>query len=569
MIDDLLQRIRCADFHRRLIDLLVEICRIDTTPSPDVARMRDAESAVFDILESELNRLPFPAARCERRPIDPRIAAHPAFSKLHFTKTPERPEGLSPQETYAGRCNLLYLVEGAEPASGPGLALNAHIDVVAPYFPPRLEEGVVYGRGTCDDKGNVVAMIGALRAVAEFLHEHGLTLRKPLTAMIVVEEETGGNGSLSLALDRELRKRYDSIMVLECCDNRIHPANRGAVWYKFDIRTAEYGVNDVELAAFLIEELENEGRAIRAESRHELFPQRPVQTCQGILDRYGEHPSRICGEVVFQIQFPAPPDESTQQVVRDVIDFAVNEYVGLYGDKTKERDPVSGRPKVPCHYEFQADDNRIVVRVYGSTGHMGSIFENDDAITKAAWMVRNVVRSRTRIEHMAGGAMRIDLADRADADVLVLEGGQGFVPTHSIEEIMDRMLRAARRGAEHYLLRTGRRDVSAEDIVAGSYDKLHNDAFDGDPNSPAMRDAIAAAKCCGMWKDEPVCGWTVSCDARLFAKEYPDLSVLTSGAGRLQDAHSDNERIVLDDLFRSIEFLALFILKRTGTLIFE
>ncbi|NOX56942.1 MAG: M20 family metallopeptidase [Planctomycetes bacterium] len=210
--------------------------------------MRDAEAAVFDILERELKRLPFRDARCQRRPIDPAIARHPAFSKLHFTKTPERPGGLSPEETYAERGNLLYLVDGVREVDGAevsegGLALNAHIDVVAPFFPPRVENGVVFGRGTCDDKGNVVAMIGALRAVAETLADEGRTPRVPLTAMIVVEEETGGNGSLSLALDRKLRKRYDTLLVLECCENRIYPANRGAVWYKFEVRAAEHGLN--------------------------------------------------------------------------------------------------------------------------------------------------------------------------------------------------------------------------------------------------------------------------------------------------------------------------------------
>ncbi|HID23077.1 MAG TPA: M20/M25/M40 family metallo-hydrolase, partial [Planctomycetaceae bacterium] len=359
MIERILERIRQDDFREWLVELLVEICRIDTTPSPDIARMRDAEAAVFDILERELKRLPFRDARCRRRPIDPAIARHPAFSKLHFTKTRERPEGLSPEEAYAERTNLLYLVDGVRAVDGAkvsagGVALNAHIDVVAPFFPPRVENGVVFGRGTCDDKGNVVAMIGALRAVAETLADEGRTPRVPLTAMIVVEEETGGNGSLSLALDRKLRERYDTLLVLECCENRIYPANRGAVWYQFEIRAAEHGVDDVELVAFLIEELENEGRAIRAESRHRLFPQRPVQTCQGILDRYGEHPSRICGAVRFEVRFASAPNEAVRQLVQDVLDFAVREYVGLYGDKTQQTDPTTGRPKVERHYDLAA-----------------------------------------------------------------------------------------------------------------------------------------------------------------------------------------------------------------------
>ena len=99
-----------------------------------------------------------------------------------------------------------------------------------------------------------------------------------------------------------------------------------------------------------------------------------------------------------------------------------------------------------------------------------------------------------------------------------------------------------------------------------TYEKLHNVAFDGDPDSPTVRNAVAAAKSCGLWKDEPVLGWTVSCDARLFATEYPAMQVLTFGPGQLAYAHSDQEQITLDEIRSAAEFLALFLLRQTGTL---
>ena len=99
-----------------------------------------------------------------------------------------------------------------------------------------------------------------------------------------------------------------------------------------------------------------------------------------------------------------------------------------------------------------------------------------------------------------------------------------------------------------------------------AYEKLHNVAFDGDPDSPSVRNAIAAAKACGLWKDEPVLGWTVSCDARLFATECPGMQVLTFGPGKLAFAHSDQEQIALEEIRAAAEFLAVFLLKQTGTL---
>ncbi len=566
MIEQIQAITRDTAFTGYLTELLVEMCRIDSTPAADVSRMRDAEAACFDIIERELMTFGLRGAVAERRPINPRIAEHPAFSQLHFTKTRERPEGLSPEETYTGRSNMLFTIPGAESSNaGSSLALNAHVDIVHPYFPPRVEDGIVFGRGSCDDKGQVVSIIAALKVVSQLLAERKSTLNRGVTCMFVVEEETGGNGSLSLALDRELKARYESIMVMECTDNVVYPANRGAVWYQCLLRDRP-GLNLFELFAFVNEEMEKEGRSIRAESRHDLFPQRPVQTCHGCIGSYGEHPSRICGEVSFRIEFDREPSAEAETMVRDVLEFALETYVGMYGDKTKVLNPDTGKPKVASHYDMRREGNAFVVDVHGSTGHMGSILENDGAITKMAHFVRGLVFSRRAIA-MSAGAEDIHLTlSPMPAGDLLLEGGQGFVPTHPMEEVMSRFARSAERGADSYLRRIGRSEAGS-DVVAVSYDKLHNAAFDGDPKSPTVQTAMAAARAVGLpCADEPIRGWTVSCDSRLFATEYPQMPVLTFGSGKLTHAHSDQEQLDIEEMRRAVETVAHFILHQTGSI---
>jgi acetylornithine deacetylase/succinyl-diaminopimelate desuccinylase-like protein len=577
---EIFARTRTPGFQRYLRDLLVELCAIETTPSPDVKRMQAAEDGCFRILERELGSLRFSGAHHERKPVNPAIQAHPNYSLLHFTKAPQRPQGLSPEEAYAGRSNLLYVVPGPSGDSGgQSVALNAHIDVVAPYFPPRVKAGVVLGRGACDDKGPAVSIVAALKVLSDVMPGAGLKWNRNVVAMLVVEEETGGNGSLSLAIDRDLKKLYDSILVCECTDLKIYPANRGAVWYRADLRAPE-GVSAFEMFAYVNEEMEKEGAAIRAESRHPLFPQRPVQTCHGIIGPFGEHPSRICGEVSFTVRFDRPPTESTEALVRDCLDAGLAAYTGLYGDKTRVTDPATGKPMVARHYDLRRKGNGFRVDVHGATGHMGAIRERDGAITKMAHLVRSLVLSRAKLETSASGRVCFELAPQPAANrksqianrksqipyPLVLEGGQGFVPTHDINEVMQRQRRAAQRGAENYLRRIGRPE-RGEEVVTVAYEKLHNVAFDGDPDSPSVRNAIAAARACGLWRDEPVLGWTVSCDARLFATEYPGMQVLTFGPGQLAFAHSDQEQITLDEIRRAAEFLAVFLLKQTGTTI--
>lgn len=552
------------EFRQYLGDLLVEMCAVDTTPRADVEAFRDAEARVFEIVEREARACSLDGLRAERVPVRSDIADHPFFSPPYYTRSPERPAGLDPAACYAGRHNLIICVDGDGHASGGvNQALNAHIDVVAPYFPPRREGNVVHGRGACDDKGSVVATIGALKLLGAHLSANGRRLNRHLTAMIVIDEEMGGNGSLSCATDRRLRERYDSLVVMECADGGLFPGNRGCVWYKIEGELA--GAHLFEAALFIVEALEAEGRTLRAESDHPLFPHRPVQTCHGIIGNCGEHPSRINGDVSFEVLFAgqARPQEAAGWV-RDLIDAGLAEYVAAYGDRTKELDPRTQRPKVDHHYDWSEVPGGFRVRVWGSTGHMGSIFENDGAITKMAAMARGLVRNRRALEALAGGRMRLRLADWPDEARLLMEGGQGFVPTHDMADVQRRMRAAAIRGCSRYMELAG---VTADpaNVIRVTFEKLHNAAFAGRADSPDMRHAIDASKAAGLWKGGPIRGWDVSCDARIFACEYPDLPVITTGPGLLAHAHSDHEQIDLKDVARASEFLARFILKQTAT----
>src|SRR5262249_57893013 len=120
----------------------------------------------------------------------------------------------------------------------------------------------------------------------------------------------------------------------------------------------------------------------------------------------------------------------------DVLDAGLLGYIGLYGDKTKVTDSSTGKPLVARHYALKRFSKKVQVDVFGATGHMGAIRERDGAITKTAHLVRSLVFSREKLEKLSG-KMRLALADAKPHNLkctaLVLEGGQGFVPTHSIE----------------------------------------------------------------------------------------------------------------------------------------
>lgn len=82
----------------------------------------------------------------------------------------------------AGRDDLL-----ATTAEVPKVTLSTHVDTVPPYLPPRLEGGMLWGRGACDAKGIAAAMIAA----AQELRAAGV----PVALLFVVGEEVSHDGA--------------------------------------------------------------------------------------------------------------------------------------------------------------------------------------------------------------------------------------------------------------------------------------------------------------------------------------------------------------------------------------
>lgn len=98
---------------------------------------------------------------------------------------------------------LPQVVGTAGSPGGPRVVINGHVDVVAAgdraswrSDPFRLDvrDGRAYGRGTMDMKAGLVAAVYAVKALAEL----GLATDGAVSVASVVEEETGGNGTLAL-----------------------------------------------------------------------------------------------------------------------------------------------------------------------------------------------------------------------------------------------------------------------------------------------------------------------------------------------------------------------------------
>ena len=148
-----------------------------------------------------------------------------------------RPE-LRAEEVGDGTLNLL-LTWGA-----PRIVFCSHLDTVPPYIPPSFADEVIKGRGSCDAKGQVFAIVEACKQLAE----EGKT---DFGMLLLAGEETGSWGAKAFT-KTDFKAEY--LVVGEPTDNCMVSASKGTK--SFDLKFMgepfhsgypQYGVSAVDL----------------------------------------------------------------------------------------------------------------------------------------------------------------------------------------------------------------------------------------------------------------------------------------------------------------------------------
>ncbi|MGQ9454595.1 MAG: ArgE/DapE family deacylase [Armatimonadota bacterium] len=337
--------------------------------------------------------------------------------------------------SYEDRYNLVARRRGS--GNGRSVILQSHLDVVPAddwpeAFTPVEYGDFVIGRGAVDAKGQIAAIWLAMKT----LDELGTDLAGEIQVQAVVEEELGGNGALAL-----IRQGYkaDAAVVFESTGMNIHPANRGAIWFRIEIeglpthmgRKYE-GISAIDLSIKVIQALYDYEKIIIADSANypgfEKYAS-PVQVNIGVLHA-GSWPSQVAGHAVIEGGVGFLPNRSMEQVKRELKD--------------------------------------------------------------------------------------------------------------TIEGIDDLWLR------EHYKL---------------SFPKLHNDAYEIPYEHPLVTTLHKAA--IDSQLPSEVFGWNVSCDARLYAK-LGGMPTVVFGPGSVSEAHARGEKIAMSEIAKATEALVRFLLDWCG-----
>lgn len=207
----------------------------------------------------------------------------------------------------------------------PALILNGHVDVVPPgdldRWPNRdpytlRDDGNVWaGRGACDMKGGVVALIAAAAAV----RASGVTLARPFALHTVIGEEDGGLGTYAT-----LRRGHsgDACLIAEPTNRQIVVANAGSLTFRIEIAgrathgsTRRAGISAIEKFEVLhgaLRRLE----ADRNRARHRLFGDSdlPWPLSVGII-RAGDWASTVPDLCIAEGRYGVMPGESLDEAI--------------------------------------------------------------------------------------------------------------------------------------------------------------------------------------------------------------------------------------------------------------
>jgi acetylornithine deacetylase len=216
-VDD--RRLMDAVAERRddLVALACELIGYDTTSRSEPGAPARQEAALQEALADRLRACGAEIDVWEPAPED--VAGHPLSV-----------DGLG----FAGRPQLAARLRGS--GGGRSLLLNGHIDVVPAAeedgwahdpFDPQVRDGQIVGRGACDMKGGIAAMVLAAEVLAA---TDGL--RGDIVICTNTDEESSGVGGLACA---RRGVEADFAIVTEPSSLEVWPACRGSVYCSIEL----------------------------------------------------------------------------------------------------------------------------------------------------------------------------------------------------------------------------------------------------------------------------------------------------------------------------------------------
>lgn len=258
------------------------------------------------------------------------------------------------------------------------ILLAPHLDTVGAdgtRFIPQRKNGRLHGRGACDTKGSVAAMLSALCELAN-------TKSRPLETEIVfaglVDEEHAQAGSRALAASGF---KADLAIVGEPTKLRVVTAHKGSLWLELETRgkaahgaTPQFGKNAIREMARIVDLLETDYAAQLRKRKHPLLGVATVNV--GTISG-GAQPNIVPDHCSISIDRRTLPGETEMSVKKEIKNFlhAKNLPVRIAGKKLVPALPLETNLKLPLIQKF--------MKCVGQTRPIGVHFFCDAAILSA------------------------------------------------------------------------------------------------------------------------------------------------------------------------------------------
>jgi acetylornithine deacetylase len=221
------------------------------------------------------------------------------------------------QNVAKGRFNVVVILRGR--GKGRSLMLNGHMDTVGttgmtvkPYT-PSLVRGKLFGRGSCDMKGALAAMIAAMEALAA----SNESLAGDVLFTAVVDEEFLSIGTSELVK----RFRADAAIVGEPTSMNIGTAHKGYAWVEVETigkpahgSTPERGIDAIEKMAKIVNQL----NYVRRKTDTHWHPLLGTSSMHTSTITGGSDWSTIPGKCVLHIERRLLPGEKPTVLVDEV-----------------------------------------------------------------------------------------------------------------------------------------------------------------------------------------------------------------------------------------------------------
>jgi acetylornithine deacetylase len=240
------------------------------------------------------------------------LAGHPAFC--------------SDRSNFKGNPNAVGIMRGT--GGGKSMILNGHIDVVPAGdtkdwdrdpFSGYIESGKLFGRGSTDMKGGTASLLMAMEAIKN----SGIKLKGDVIFQSVIEEESGGAGSLAAVLRGY---KADAAIIPEPTNMKLFPKQQGSMWFRISVKgkgahggTRYEGVNAIEKAMQVIDglrKLETERNERITDPFFDSIPI-PIPINIGKIQA-GDWPSSVPDLAIIEGRMGVAPNETQEEAKREM-----------------------------------------------------------------------------------------------------------------------------------------------------------------------------------------------------------------------------------------------------------